>query len=162
MEHTKHIWRATLLIVMLAVAMIVARHFLIPETFGQAGHYRYGSLAEHMQHPVRHGGATACKECHDEEFEVVTGGKHASVQCEVCHAPVSRHIANQEKIADMPIDRSRRLCAYCHRKLRARPKDMPQVSFLEHLVETKALKPGAEIPDGVCLQCHEAHNPTGE
>jgi len=162
MEHTKHIWRATLLIVMLAVALIVARHFLVPETFGQAGHFRYASLDEHMHRPVKHGGAKSCRECHEDEYDAITEGKHAAVQCEVCHAPISVHIRNQEKVADMPVQRSHELCALCHQKLRARPRDMPQVAFRQHLVDTKALAKGAEIPDGVCFQCHEAHNPTGE
>jgi hypothetical protein len=111
---------------------------------------------------VKHGGSAACGECHDDEYGAVKGGKHRHVQCEVCHAPLATHVRGTEKIADMRINRSPDLCAYCHRKLRARPPTVPQIVIAEHLVTTKALAPGAPIPDGICLTCHEVHDPSTE
>jgi len=162
MEHSKHIWRALLLLCLVGVAAILVRHFLMPPSFGVHGAYRYDSLAEFMSLPVQHGGSAACGECHEDEHGEVSGGKHRSVQCEVCHAPLATHVRQAEKIGDMRVNRSHGLCAYCHRKVRARPPTVPQIVIAEHLVTNKALAPGAPIPDGICLSCHEAHGPSTE
>ena len=159
MEHTKHLWRAALLIVAFAVAGVGVRHFLIPESFGAQGFYRFNSLNDFMSKPVIHGDATACAACHAEVAELKNAGKHATVSCEVCHAPLTEHVVNEEKIADMPKNTSPTLCAYCHQQLRARPATMPQIDIREHLVTLEVLSEKDSIPDGACLVCHDVHNP---
>jgi len=158
MEHTKHIWRVVLLLGLLCSAVVVVRHFLIPESFGEHGFFRYASLAEFMAKPIVHGAPDSCRPCHEEQAKAKGEGAHAPVSCEVCHGPLMLHAQGGEKIADMPIDRSQRLCATCHTVLPARPADMPQVDFWEHL----ELGRGEPIPDRVCGLCHESHAPAAE
>ena len=158
MEHTKHIWRALLLLVLALVVVVVGRHFLIPDSFGEMGYYRYDALFEHMAKEPRHGSPDACAECHDEIAAAKAGGAHAPVQCEVCHDVLAGHVKDGEKIADMRINRSWELCANCHQKLVGRPERVAQVDLLEHL----ELSPGQPIPDEACVQCHDAdaiHHP---
>ena len=65
---------------------------------------------------------------------------------------------DDEKIADMVIDRSYRLCSRCHQQLKARPADMTQINLAEHL----ELEPGQTIPPEACVECHDAeaiHSP---
>lgn len=154
MEHTKHIIRAVLLLVLIALAFVLVRYFAIPETFGEYGHYRAGSVVDHAAPVPVHGDVGACAECHDEVAEALSEGKHLSVSCEVCHAPLSVHIGADEKVGDMPVHRTVELCGWCHQRLVARPKDFPQVVFADHVVER-----GGEMAQGICLECHDAHNP---
>jgi hypothetical protein len=162
MEHTKHIWRATLLVVALLVFYSLGRQFVVPATFGGEGFYRAESRLEMMAYPVRHGGAGSCAACHQEQQDTHDGGKHAAVACEVCHAPLSQHAEGGEKTADMPTWKSKELCALCHAPLVARPKDFPQVDFEAHLVDQGAMEPGDPIPDQSCGLCHPAHDPAQE
>jgi hypothetical protein len=153
-EHSKHIIRAVLLLVVAVVLFVVVRHFLIPRSFGEYGHFRGESIAEFAAATPVHGGAASCAECHADEVEWVSEEEHRSISCEVCHAPVAAHAAGGEKIADMPVRRTNALCGWCHQRLAARPNTFPQVVFLDHVTE----KDG-ELVEGICLECHDAHDP---
>lgn len=151
MEHTKHIWRVSLLLILLLVGVVLGRHFLIPKSFGQAGFYRYDALVELIEMEPRHGAPDACGDCHDDIFALKAEGKHSGVQCEVCHDVLSSHVKDDEKFADMAINRSYKLCAYCHQKLVARPTSVAQINLVEHL----ELEPDEAIPAEACLECHD-------
>lgn len=153
MEHTKHIWRAVIILLALPIVFITVRHFLVPPSFGAEGHYRYDSLSEHRDHPVIHGSTTACRECHESADAEKGKGKHVSLSCEVCHAPLALHVKDGKKIADMPKNKSYTLCAGCHQQLEARPKDFPQIDVEKHPAEQ-----GGSLEDG-CVTCHDGHNP---
>ncbi len=158
MEHTKHIWRISLLLVLLLAGGVLGRHFLIPESFGKAGFYRYNALIELMAKEPRHGAAGSCADCHDDKTAAKAEGKHSGVQCEVCHDVLSSHVLDDEKINDMAINRSYQLCANCHQELVARPDGMVQINLIEHL----ELEPSQAIPKEACLECHdsdEVHRP---
>lgn len=154
MEHTKHIIRFVLLLVASAVAFVLVRHFAVPESFGMFGHYRFDSVAEHSALTPSHGTVGACAECHDEEAEIHDTGKHGSVSCEVCHAPMSTHVEAEQQVAPMRIQRSYELCGWCHQRLAARPREFPQVVLSDHVIEQ-----GMDLTEAVCLECHNAHNP---
>ena len=160
MEHTKHIWRAVIVFSVLVTGGLIGRHFLIPSSFGEAGFYRHDSLAEFAAPDPVHGGSISCRECHEDIYDEKMEGKHAAVSCEVCHGPVTMHVENEAKIADMPVDRSIAACAICHLKLAARPKDMPQIAIKAHLIETKAIAANEKPPEAACLTCHKSHDPS--
>ena len=158
MEHAKHIWRVVIILIVLLVVTVTVQHFSIPKSFGIEGHYRYDNVSEHMSKQLIHGDIAACRNCHDKVWEEKSGGKHASVSCEVCHEPLAYHVKGDKKVAAMPINRSYTLCAYCHQKLEARPKDFPQVSFKEHLI-AQGMELSDKIPDKICITCHNSHIP---
>ncbi len=160
MEHTKHIWRAVLVLIAVALVGIVVRHFLIPPSFGQKGHYRYDSLGEHMDIPLVHGSVKACAECHEDQFKLRSEGKHATLSCEVCHMPLATHVKDGEVIAEMPINLSHELCAFCHQEVRARRETMPQIGIRKHLIELEMIEAEDEIPEGICAGCHDVHAPS--
>ena len=158
MEHTKHIWRGTILLLVVMVGIVIGRHFLVPDSFGEMGFFRGDALYEFMEKAPEHGAPDACAECHDDIADAKAAGAHAGVQCEVCHATLSTHVRDDDKVADMAINRSYRLCAYCHQKLIARPATVPQIDLAEHL----DLPRSAAIPEEACLECHDAegiHSP---
>lgn len=154
MEHTKHIIRAVLLLVLAAVGFVLLRHFLYPTSFGQYGHYRFNNVAEYAAPEIMHGAPGACNACHEEEAKNKAEGKHAPVSCELCHGPLGMHVKADAKTQAMPIDRSIKLCSGCHQRLAARRDDFPQVVLASHAIEK-----GAPAADMVCLECHNAHKP---
>ena len=155
MEHTKHIIRAVLLLVVAAVLFVFVRHFAIPESFGDYGHFRASSVDEYSTKVALHGAPGDCTDCHDEEAAAHSLGKHGSVPCEVCHGPLGVHVEDEQRVAAMPINPSVELCGWCHHRLVARPKTFPQVVFRDHVLEK-----GGEMTEVICLECHDAHNPS--
>ena len=59
-----------------------------------------------------------------------------------------------DKLADMPIDRSQRLCTICHEYLPARPKNFPQQVVVKHFEDM-----GVEDMSTPCIDCHDPHLP---
>ena len=132
--HSKHLWRAMLILLVGGIGFVVARQLVIPKTFGATGHYRHDSLEEYRELPAQHGGAESCRRCHKEEkYTAAAIGKHAAVSCEVCHGPVALHADGQKKIADArktPLGDapSYRMCLICHQDLPSRPKTQPMAA----------------------------------
>lgn len=158
MEHSKHIWRLSILLILLLNVGILARHFLMPESFGDAGFYRYDALTELTSLAPHHGAVDACTECHEEQADAKAKGNHREVQCEACHNTLSSHVRDGEMYTEMTINRSYRLCANCHEKLLARPETIPQIILAEHL----ELEASQAIAEEACLECHdsqEIHSP---
>lgn len=151
MRHTKHIWRGAILVAAVMAAVIVGRHFLVPASFGEMGFFRGDALYEFMDMPAQHGAPGACAECHDDVAAAKAEGRHAGVQCEVCHATLASHVRDGDKIADMAINRSWHLCAYCHQQLTGRPAAVAQIDLRAHL----ELGPGEPIAEQACLECHD-------
>ena len=159
MEHSKHLWRAGILLGIALLGGIGARHFLVPPSFGEQGFYRYDSLKEYMAQEPAHGSPAACGVCHADKLAARAEGRHATVSCEVCHAPMAVHAKDGVKIAEMPTNKAASLCAYCHQKLQARPKTQPQVNLKEHLKTLGVELENNQIPDGTCFTCHDVHSP---
>jgi predicted CXXCH cytochrome family protein len=154
LAHAKHVVRAALILLVFLVVLVLGRSAFVPPSWGEYGSYRASSVPELMAKPVIHGGRTACASCHPDEHDTVLGGGHARVQCEICHAPLAVHAANEEKIADMPVRRAAELCLGCHQRLAARPRAFPQIEPATHLEEN-----GAEPGQEACVECHDPHEP---
>ncbi len=143
------------------VGFVTVRHFMTPKSFGVVGHYRHDAISEFMVLPVMHGGKESCQKCHEELFAENMKGKHAPVSCEVCHAPLSVHVRDGKKIAEMPKPEPLKTCGYCHQKLAGRPDAIKQVVFREH-AEQQGLARGAAISERFCIKCHNPHSPAIE
>jgi hypothetical protein len=156
LTHTKHVFRAAILLLAVLVAMVLGRSLFVPKTWGEFGRYRGAAVTDFRQKPIRHGGDESCAMCHDEEYAEHAAGAHASVQCELCHGPVAAHVNLEEGevLAEMPVRRSRELCELCHRRLAARPDEFPQIDVREHVTGN-----GGELTDDACFACHQPHSP---
>ncbi len=73
----------------------------------------------------------------------------------MCHAPLGTHVVEGEVIAEMRRTRTHDLCALCHQQLVARPPTFPQVVLADHVAER-----GGELSEEICLECHDAHDPS--
>jgi uncharacterized CHY-type Zn-finger protein len=141
-----HLFRFAGLFVLAFVVFLVVRHFVVPKSFGQYGHYRGAAIGEIAARPVKFAGHEACESCHTDVVDVKKAGKHAHVNCEACHGPQAQH-ADDPTGVKPPLPDTAVLCARCHTASAAKPKGFPQVVPEDH---------STGLP---CNTCHKPHNP---
>lgn len=126
---------------------LVARHLLVPETFGLYGHYRGASLEDNAAIDIHYAGQKACLECHQDIQDIKLTDVHAEIHCETCHGPGQKHAGSAEA-ADILKPSGREFCGSCHMQLSARPKNtINQVDLTKHNVGKN------------CIECHNPHQP---
>lgn len=127
-------------------ALLVARGALIPETFGDLGHYRAAAVDEIAAHPIKYAGRQACVECHTDEAEARLAGNHRGVSCETCHGPAAAHVDSALDVKPTIPD-TREFCVTCHAYNASRPTGFPQIVPARH-----------NFPQA-CKECHDPHAP---
>jgi hypothetical protein len=137
---------AILFAVGLAVLLVV-RQRLIPESFGELGHYRAEALTVATELPIHYAGLHACAECHDDIAEYKAASYHRSLTCEGCHGPSADHVVDPGEFLPR-IPQGRATCLRCHAYRPSRPTGFPQV--IENL----------HNPMEPCMSCHDPHDPT--
>ena len=127
-------------------AMVAAKSYFVPDTFGELGHYRAAAVDSIAALPIHYAGEPVCVECHDDIVDMKAGAKHVTLSCEVCHGPAAEHVDDLD--TDLPmVPRKRDHCALCHQYNPARPNGFPQVDLATH----NTMKP--------CISCHDPHEP---
>ena len=137
------------LIIAFALALavfVVTRGMLIPETFGEKGHYRSAAVDSITARQVQYAGSQQCVICHGPINERRMEGYHKGLACEVCHGPAAEHAAAPIDVKP-PAPRDRAFCPLCHSYNAARPTGFPQIDPVAH----NPLEP--------CITCHEPHDP---
>ena len=127
-------------------SLVAARHWLIPATFGERGHYRAAAVDDIQKLPVRYAGREACATCHPDVAAVHGAARHQTVSCEVCHGPAAAHTESPSD-NKLPAPRERGYCPLCHGYDASRPTGFPQIDPVAH----NPLKP--------CITCHQPHQP---
>ncbi len=141
-----HLFRFALLFVVGFVIFLVVRHFIVPKSFGEYGHYRGAAIGEIAARPIHFAGHETCETCHTDVLETKKAGKHANVNCEACHGPLANHANDPSSVQPAKLDTSV-LCVRCHTASAAKPKGFPQVMADQH-------------SGGLaCETCHQPHNP---
>jgi transcription elongation factor Elf1 len=140
-----HLFRFAFLFVVAFFVFLVVRHFVVPKTFGEYGHYRAAAIGEIAAHPIHFAGHETCETCHADILDVKKAGKHAGVNCEACHGPLANH-ANDPSIAPPKLDTAV-LCIRCHAVSAAKHKGFPQIDPAQH---------SGGVP---CETCHQPHSP---
>jgi hypothetical protein len=126
---------------------LVLRHFLLPDTFGQYGHYRAASLIDNAAFEIHYAGHRACLECHQDIEDLKAQDVHSSIHCEICHGPGQKHVVSGEA-SDILKPSGREFCGRCHQKNAARSKDAVfQVDLAKHNIGKN------------CVECHNPHQP---
>jgi hypothetical protein len=140
-----HLFRFAGLFVLAFIIFLVVRHYIVPRSFGQYGHYRGAAINEIAVRPAKFAGHQTCETCHSDVLDVKSKGKHAHVNCEACHGPLAAH-ASDPSVTPVKPDTAA-LCQRCHTASAAKPKGFPQVDPVEH-------------SNGVpCETCHQPHSP---
>ena len=131
----------------LAIAALVgARSFLVPASFGRFGHYRAVAVDSIAARPIHYAGRQECEECHDAIAAERIRGNHRGVACEVCHGPQAAHVTDPVNVQP-PAPRDRAFCPRCHAYSQSRPTGFPQID------------PAAHNPLKPCITCHDPHAP---
>ena len=141
-----HLFRFAGLFVLAFVVFLVVRHWVVPKSFGQYGHYRAAAMDEIAAKPVKFAGHETCETCHMDKADEKKAGKHAHVNCEACHGPLANHANDPASVTPQKPDTTV-LCARCHTASAAKPKKFPQVVPAEH---------SSGMP---CQTCHNPHSP---
>ncbi len=136
----------TILFAILIAILIVSRTLLIPKSFGEYGHYRADAVAEIAAQPIQYAGYRACKDCHEDIYDLKANSNHKGLSCEICHGAAAKHTeAPDENIPTAP--RERGFCPLCHGYNPSRPTGFPQILEITH------------NPGKPCISCHNPHNP---
>ena len=144
----EHLFRLALLFLAGFALFLVLRGLLVPEGFGEIGHYRVGALADNRDRQPVFAGQSACADCHGDVADRKAAGRHVTVGCEACHGPQAAHAGADDPSASRPEKPDlTNLCLVCHRPNVAKPAGFPSVDPKEH-------NPGAS-----CHDCHEPHDP---
>jgi len=142
----EQITRLGLVIAILAGATLVLRFVVIPASFFSRDLHRSSTVQREIAKPISFAGMGTCRECHEEQYEVKSKGKHKGLACETCHGPAVAHTENPE--ASKPFaPRDRKFCPTCHAYDASRPTGFPQINPMSH----NPLKP--------CITCHQPHEP---
>ncbi len=135
------------LFVLFVAVFMVIRFFLIPESFGEYGHYRGDALEDNASHALVYAGKGACLECHPKEAEMLEYDLHSELSCEVCHGPGMKHVITPEIKGLLVKPDSRKSCGICHNFHFARNANfINQVDVKKHHDEKQK-----------CIDCHNPH-----
>jgi predicted CXXCH cytochrome family protein len=175
-RHAQHVVRMGVVLGVGLVAFLIARAAAIPSDFGVLGYYRAGALDDNRAVPIVHAGRTACLECHDGMYDPpepgdeapartlavttpldpVKDNKHYPLNCESCHGPLQKHVADEDKELEVPKVASDGLCLGCHSKIAGRPRSQPQILPAIHKNEVGL---GPDKDNEGCAGCHKPHWP---
>jgi hypothetical protein len=126
---------------------LLARYLLIPDSFGEFGHYRGNSIQENADFTLHYAGKDACAECHDDMAADIASDAHAGISCESCHGPGLDHATYADSIG-INKPSGREFCSLCHSVNQARRADVvKQIDLSDHNV------------DNDCIDCHNSHKP---
>jgi hypothetical protein len=126
---------------------ILIRNYLVPDTFGQYGHYRGASLIDNAAPEIHYAGQQACLECHQDIEDLKKDDVHNGLHCETCHGPGQKHVLSGEA-ADILKPTGREFCGNCHGMNAAKQKSVVfQIDVNKHNVGKN------------CLECHNPHQP---
>jgi uncharacterized CHY-type Zn-finger protein len=142
----RHLFQFAGLFVLAFLVFLVARHYVVPKSFGEYGHYRGAAIGEIAAHPIKFAGHQTCESCHSDVLDVKSKGKHAHVNCEACHGALAIHADDPSAMTPVLPDTAV-LCARCHTASAAKPKGFPQVVPADH---------SNGLP---CDTCHKPHSP---
>jgi len=138
--------RILLLFIAFIGLFLLVRHFLIPDTFGQYGHYRGDSLEENKSRKTVFANREDCFTCHTEIQEKLEGEMHAGLSCLICHGPGGAHVEDPQ-LGNIEKESGREFCGRCHDTNPARSTDLVyQVDIHTHHPEKTD-----------CIDCHNPH-----
>jgi hypothetical protein len=135
----------TLFLIFIAIFFVI-RHFLVPASFGEFGHYRGDAIIDISNKEMVFANREVCIECHSDINEKLQSDLHANLSCIVCHGPGLEHASFPDSVKIIKKS-GRENCGRCHSINPARPKDMiNQIDIVEHHKEKND-----------CIECHNPH-----
>jgi len=134
-------------LVIFIVIFILIRRALVPDTFGEFGHYRSASIYDNESHDLGYAGQESCLSCHPDIADLREEDLHSEIRCESCHDSGFNHAQSPETV-NAHIPEGRDFCGLCHSQNAARSSDVVfQVDMNEHNTDKN------------CIDCHNPHQP---
>ena len=164
MNDKKHVITVFSIIIFVVIFGLILQRILQPKSFNEHGHYRYDAINELQNQPIVNQNINTCAECHDDIYQLHEKDAHFNVPCVDCHGAGNLHVqyykggdsAKNITKEQAFLEKEYKLegCLFCHRKLKAKPSDFPQIDQAEHY---KFLN----VPDlkTKCIECHSPHQP---
>jgi cytochrome c554/c'-like protein len=142
-----HLFRFAGLFVLAFLVFLVVRHYVVPKSFGQYGHYRGAAIGEIAAHPIKFAGHDTCETCHADVADVKKAGKHAHVNCEACHGTLVERLPNPEQPKTNLYERMVAMIV---------PPAPPDPPLLRHVEDPTSVKPVLPDTTVLCARCHTA------
>ncbi len=146
-KNAGHLFRFAGLFVLAFLVFLVVRHFVVPKSFGQYGHYRGAAMGEIAAHPTKFVGHETCESCHSDVADKKKAGKHAGLSCEACHGALFQKLPAAEQPKP---DLYQRFLILVGKSL---PPDVPILHHAEDPTTVKAVLPDTAV---LCARCHTA------
>jgi hypothetical protein len=136
---------------------------LKPKSFDKYGHYRWDAVNEIQDQKVVNQNIKICSECHNNIYQLHQKDAHYNVPCVDCHGAGNVHVAYHRDSVSSKTTKAQAVlkkefnfegCLFCHRKLKARPTDFPQVDQKEHYKFMHVIDSNSK-----CIDCHSPHEP---
>lgn len=125
---------------------LIVRYLLLPDSFGQFGHYRGDALIDNQEKEIVYATDESCVDCHSDIAEMLEMDLHSELSCMGCHGPGLKHSLDPEN-EKVEKHTDRKFCGSCHMEDPARPTNMVfQVNIHEHHMERT-----------LCIDCHNPH-----
>ncbi len=129
------------------VLVLLLRFVLVQPAYFSRKLHRSAAVERELAKPVSYAGMQACRDCHDDVYQMKSKSYHRSLGCEICHGPSKKHTEDPMTIKpDAP--RDRKFCPVCHAYDPAKPTGFPQINPMTH---------NPRLP---CITCHNPHDPT--
>ena len=142
-----HLFRFAGLFVLAFLIFLVVRHYVVPKSFGQYGHYRGAAMGEIAAHPAKFAGHETCETCHSDVADKKKTGKHAHVNCEACHGAIFERLP-------VPVQTNQ---SFYERFLVMVGKSLPpDPPLLRHAEDPTSVKPVLPDTSVLCASCHAA------
>jgi hypothetical protein len=164
LKNKKHIIIFFCVVLIIIIIGVIAGKITRPKSYGEHGNYRYNAVEELQNQKIINQDIITCSECHKEIYQLHEKDAHYNVPCVDCHGPGDLHTQYHQggegsgniskEQAAMQKEYKFEGCLYCHRKLKAKPFDFPQVDKNEHYKFLNVTNPETK-----CIECHSPHEP---
>lgn len=163
MKDKKHIITIFSIIIIFIIVGLIVDRVLQPKSYGKYGHYRWDAVSELLSQKIVNQNIKTCSSCHNDIYELHEKDAHFNVPCVDCHGAGDLHVAYYRGDSTKNITKEQAYlekeyklegCLYCHRKLKARPSDFPQIDQEEHYKFLHVTDPNTK-----CIECHNPHQP---
>ncbi len=143
----KQITRLLIVFLIFISLFFIARHFLVPKSFGKYGHYNPEAIKNNESREAKYIDAKECESCHTDIDTLKMSGSHKFINCQTCHGPGYLHAQDPSaNVLKKPTDRA--FCGKCHSLNAAKPKNIiKQQDLSKHNTDSK------------CVDCHNPHQP---
>lgn len=164
LKDKSHIITVFSIFVIIIITFFIVQWILKPKSFNEHGFFRFDNVKEFQRQQVITQDINICRQCHNDIYQLHEKDAHYTVPCNDCHGAGNLHVAfyrkdeGSENITKEQayLEKEYKLegCLFCHRKLKAKPTDYPQIDQSEHYSFLHVIKPETK-----CIECHSPHEP---